>query len=74
MSNTLSSLPSGPAAEPAAAAPLSGLAAWVQTVGNLMLAFVILPQPLSADQVPSVLPSLTEIFASPAALRNEGDK
>jgi hypothetical protein len=43
-------LPSSPAAEPAAATPLSGLVAWVQTAGNLMLAFVILPQPLSADQ------------------------
>ncbi len=71
MSNILSSLPSSPAAEPAAVAPLFCLAAWVQTAGNLTLAFVILPQPLSADQVPSVLPSLTEILAVPAAPKKE---
>jgi len=74
MSNTLSSLPSSPAAEPAATAPLSGLAPWVQTAGNLTLAFVILPQPLSADRVPSVLSSLTAILAAPAAPKKEGDQ
>jgi len=74
MSNILSSLPSSTAAEPAAAAPLSGPAPWVQTAGNLTLAFVILPQLLSADHVPSVLPSLTEILAAPAAPKKEGDQ
>ena len=74
MSNIRSLLPSSPVAEPAAAAPLSGRAPWVQAAGNLTVAFVVPPRPLSADRVPSVLASLTEILAALDAPRKEGDQ